>query len=119
MLVEIVDKSLDVPFYQVVAEKSNSWNVYGNVGLVVGATYPEELKAIRDKYPTMLLLIPGVGAQGGDPGKTVRYGVDAMGKGAVINSSRGIIYASKERDFAGAARKAAIALRDQINSFRP
>ena len=66
----------------------------------------------------MPLLIPGVGAQGGDLELTIRYGVDAQGRGAIINSSRQIIYAGKGKDFAQAARKAAAELREQINRFR-
>ena len=66
----------------------------------------------------MLLLIPGIGAQGGDLEKAVRYGVDAHGERAIINSSRQIIYASPGNDFAQAARKAASELRDQINRYR-
>ncbi len=107
------------PLYEIVADKAVQWNIYGNIGLVVGATYPDELKLIRDKCPEMLFLIPGVGTQGGDVEKTVRYGVNPMGKGAIINSSRQILYAGKGKDFAEAARKAALNLRDQINSFLP
>ncbi|MFH0846817.1 MAG: orotidine-5'-phosphate decarboxylase [Chloroflexota bacterium] len=105
------------PLYEIVADKAGKWNLYGNVGLVVGATYPEELKLIRDRHPDMVLLIPGVGAQGGDVEKTVRYGVNAAGKGAIINSSRQVLYAGKGNEFAEASRKMALSLRDQINSF--
>jgi len=101
--------------FEVVAHKAGQWNIHGNIGLVVGATYPEELKLIRQMQPEMPLLIPGIGAQGGDLALTVRYGVDARGEKAVINSSRQIIFASKEKDFAEAARQAALALRDGIN----
>lgn len=103
------------PLYEIVAIKASEWNKYGNIGLVVGATYPEELKLIRQSHPDMPLLIPGIGAQGGDLALTVRYGVDAEGKKAIINSSRQIIYASRGNDFAEAARQAASALRDEIN----
>jgi orotidine-5'-phosphate decarboxylase len=103
------------PLYEVIAGKAGEWNRYDNIGLVVGATYPEELKRIRRLQPDMPLLIPGIGAQGGDLETTVRYGVDSRGEKAVINSSRQIIFASKEKDFAVAARKAAQALRDGIN----
>ena len=102
--------------FEIVALKASDWNVHGNIGLVVGATYPEELKLIRQDHPDIPLLIPGIGAQGGDIALTVRYGVDAQGERAVINSSRQIIYASRERDFAEAARKAASELREQINT---
>lgn len=88
----------------------------GSLGLVVGATAPEQLAAIREVCPDMPLLIPGVGAQGGDLEATVRYGVDAAGRNAIINSSRGIIYASSGVDYAAAARRATLALRDAINA---
>jgi len=101
--------------FEIVALKARQWNTYGNIGLVVGATYPEELKLIRQEHPDMLLLIPGIGAQGGDLALVVRYGVDAKGEKAIINSSRQIIYASREKDFAQAARKVASSLRDEIN----
>ena len=107
-----------LPLFEVVADKASEWNRHGNIGLVVGATYPEELKTIRRKYPDMPLLIPGIGAQGGDLALTVRYGVDRRGEKAIINSSRQIIYASPGRDFAQAARQAALELRDQINFHR-
>ena len=103
------------PLFEIVALKASQWNVHGNVGLVVGATYPEELRLIRQNHPDMPLLIPGIGAQGGDLALTVRYGVDARGEKAIINSSRQIIYASQGKDFAEAARRAALTLRDQIN----
>jgi len=103
------------PLFEIVALKASQWNVDGNIGLVVGATYPEELRLIRQSHPDMPLLIPGIGAQGGDLALTVRYGVDAQGEKAIINSSRQIIYASREKDFAEASRRAASALRDQIN----
>ncbi|MBI2909484.1 MAG: orotidine-5'-phosphate decarboxylase [Chloroflexi bacterium] len=101
--------------YEAVAEMSQRWNHNSNVGLVVGATYPEELQRIRELCPEMPFLIPGVGAQGGDLEAAARFG--AQGGGALINSSRGIIYASKAKDFAEAARRAASSLRDDINRF--
>jgi orotidine-5'-phosphate decarboxylase len=107
------------PLFEIVALKAEQWNTHGNIGLVVGATYPEELKLIRQSHPDMPLLIPGVGAQGGDIATTVRYGVDAQGEKAIINSSRQIIYASREKDFAEAARRLASSLREQINSYLP
>jgi len=106
------------PLFEVVAIKASEWNIHGNIGLVVGATYPEELKLIRQNHPDMPLLIPGIGAQGGDLELTIRYGVNAQGEGAIINSSRQIIYASREKDFAEAARKAASEMREQINQYR-
>jgi len=103
------------PLFELVALKASQWNVNGNIGLVVGATYPDELKVIRNNHPDMPLLIPGVGAQGGDLALTVRYGVDANGENAIINSSRQIIYASRNKDFAEKAGQAAAELREQIN----
>jgi len=103
--------------YEVVAEKANVWNTQGNIGLVVGATYPAQLKRIRELCPQLPLLIPGIGAQGGDLDAVVRYGVDAQREKAIINSSRQIIYASKSRDFAEAARAEALKLRERINQI--
>lgn len=105
------------PLFELVALKTKQWNTYGNIGLVVGATYPEELRLIRQSHPDIPLLIPGIGAQGGDIAAVVRYGVDAQGEKAIINSSRQIIYASQENDFAQAARRVASELRDQINYY--
>ena len=106
------------PLFEMVALKARQWNVHGNIGLVIGATYPEELNVIRISHPSMPLLIPGIGAQGGDLASAVRYGVDSKGEKAIINSSRQIIYASRESDFAEAARRAAAGLREQINHYR-
>jgi len=103
--------------FEVVAEKVDNWNTAGNLGLVVGATYPEELKIIRERYPDMPMLIPGIGAQGGELELVVKYGVAGAPERTIINSSRQIIYASRGRDFAQAARKAALELRDRINGF--
>ena len=104
------------PLFEIVAVKASQWNTNGNVGLVVGATYPDELKVIRQSHPDMTFLIPGIGAQGGDLSLAVRYGVNAQGTGIIINSSRQIIYASSGKDFDAAARRAASTLRDDINS---
>ena len=103
------------PLFEMVAERSRGWNDYGNIGLVVGATYPDDLARVRRICPDMPILIPGVGAQGGDLAAAVTCGVDANGEKAIINSSRSIIYASSGADFAEAARRAAIELRDEIN----
>jgi len=107
------------PLFEIIAIKAREWNTYGNIGLVMGATYPEELKLIRQINPEMPFLIPGIGAQGGDVALAVRYGVDAKGERAIINSSRQILYTSRDKDFALAARRAATALRGQINQYRP
>jgi orotidine-5'-phosphate decarboxylase len=106
-----------VPLYQVVARKAGGWND-GNIGLVVGATYPQELANVRQLVPEMPLLIPGVGAQAGDLEKTVLNGTDSHGEMAVINSSRQVIQASLGPDWKEAARRAALGLRDAINGYR-
>jgi orotidine-5'-phosphate decarboxylase len=107
-----------LPLYETVARKAREWNIHGNIGLVVGATYPEELKKVRSICPEMPLLIPGIGAQGGDLASAVGYGVDVRGEKAIINVSRQILYASKEKDFARAARNTAEKIRNQINDHR-
>ena len=108
-----------VPLYQHIARTiAEEWNADGNCALVVGATFPEELKVIRGIVGDMPLLIPGVGAQGGDVEAVVRNGVSADGTGLMINSSRGILYASTGAGYAEAARDAARDLRDTINRFR-
>ena len=94
------------------------WNVSGELGLVVGATFPDELARVRTLAPRLPLLVPGVGAQGGDVNATVRAGLDADGYGLVINSSRAILYAGQSTDFADQARKAAVATRDAIRAAR-
>ncbi len=96
----------------------DQWNYNRNAALVIGATFPEELKKIRTLCPEMPFLVPGVGAQGGDVQKVVVNGVTADGTGLMINSSRGIIYADKSEKFAEGARKATIELKDLINQFR-
>ena len=105
------------PLFELVAERANEWNRYGNVGLVVGATYPEELRQVRQLCPEMPLLIPGIGVQGGDLADAVRCGVDAKGEKAIISSSRQILYASRGEDFAQTAREAALKLRNEINRY--
>ena len=105
-----------VPLYEHVATRASSWDARGNVGLVAGATYLDELKTIRCLCGDMPILIPGVGSQGGDLEKAVRFGIDSSGRNAIINSSRGVIYASRiKADFAEAARRAASGLRDSIS----
>ena len=112
------------PLYEHVARLAQGpWNENGQLGLVVGATYPKEIERVRELAPTLPLLIPGVGAQGGDAVATVRAGLrtDAEGNttGAVIvNSSRAILYASGEDDFAKAARVEALRTRDVLNAAR-
>ncbi len=106
------------PLYIEVARVARSWNTARNAGLVVGATQADSLADIRGITPEMPLLIPGVGAQGGDLETVIRKGADTRGGGLLINSSRGILYASDGMDYAEAARAATIKLRDEINALR-
>ncbi len=106
-----------IPVYEHLAQAARDWNQRGNLGLVVGATVPEQLAAIRKTCPDLPLLIPGVGAQGGDLAASVRNGTDHRGRRAIINASRSIIYASAGPDYAPAARRAAAHLRDAINAL--
>lgn len=107
------------PLYQVVAQlAAQKWNVSGELGLVVGATFPKEIEVVRGIVGDMPLLIPGIGAQGGDVEATVRAGRTAAGTGMLINSSRAIIYAGKGDDYAQAAARAAQETRDKINAYR-
>ena len=103
------------PLYQQMAQAYQSWNSKHNLGLVVGATYPTELRALRELCPDMPFLVPGVGAQAGDLKAAVLAGTDSRGRRSIINSSRGIIYAAEGSQFARAVRKKAGELRDAIN----
>jgi orotidine-5'-phosphate decarboxylase len=94
-----------------------SWNLNGQLGLVVGATYPAEIERVRAVAPTLPLLIPGVGAQGGDAVATVKAGW-RPGAPIVVNSSRAILYASSGEDFAQAARREALRTRDLLEAAR-
>src|SRR5690606_27558294 len=107
------------PLYQHVAAKAaREWNANGNCLLVTGATWPEQLGDVRTIVGAMPLLVPGVGAQGGDVEAVVRNGRDAEGAGLLVSSSRAILYAGDGTDFADAARAATQSLRDAINRFR-
>lgn len=107
------------PLYQIVAQNvAASWNRHGNCGLVVGATYPGELKEVRGIVGDMPILIPGIGVQGGDVEKTIKAGGNSRGQGMIINSSRGIIFASNGPDFAEAARRETLKLHTLINQYR-
>ncbi|PQO93354.1 orotidine-5'-phosphate decarboxylase [Massilia phosphatilytica] len=109
------------PLYQHVARLvAEKWNRNGQCALVVGATFPEELAQVRAIVGDMPLLVPGIGAQGGDIEATVKSGRTAAGTGMMINSSRAIIYAQPQggEDFAAAARRVALETRDAINRYR-
>ena len=96
------------PVYQHVAERvANDWSRKGDCALVVGATFPDELAAVRGIAPRLPILVPGIGAQGGDAATVVECGRRADGAGLIVNSSRAVLYASSGHDFAEAARTAA------------
>jgi len=115
----------DVPgeprlFEHLAAIAQGDWNTNGQLGLVVGATYPKEIERVRELAPTLPLLIPGVGAQGGDAAATVAAGwrrgasADTTGGTVIVNSSRAVLYASAGEDFAAAARRVALATREAL-----
>jgi orotidine-5'-phosphate decarboxylase len=106
------------PLWQVVAICAREWNEAENVGIVIGATYPSQLAEARRLCPDMPILVPGVGAQDGSLADSVRAGLDARGEGAIINVSRAVLYASRDSDYALAARSAATRLREEINRHR-
>lgn len=107
------------PLYLAIAElAANHWNTNQNVGLVVGATQPDALKAVRTICPELPFLLPGIGAQGGDLVQALNAGLDARRSGLLINVSRSVMYASSGTDYAQAARIEAIRTRDAINAVR-
>jgi orotidine-5'-phosphate decarboxylase len=106
------------PLYQAVAEQAKRWDRHGNVGLVTGATYPNEMRVLREMCPDMPFLVPGIGAQEGELERAVHAGVDARTGGLVINASRAVLYASGRANVADAARAAALRLREEIEQHR-
>lgn len=106
------------PLYEVVAARAAAWNERGNLGLVVGATYPEELARVRAVAPDLPLLVPGVGTQGGDLAAVIRAAGDGHAP-IVVNVSRQILYASGGSDFAAAAHAAAAAFHAQALDYLP
>ncbi len=107
------------PLYLRVAQTiARDWNAHGNCALVTGATWPEELGQVRAVVGDMPLLVPGIGAQGGDVEAVLRHGLTRDGNGLLVSSSRAILYAGNGEDFAQAARRAAIALRAAVNHHR-
>lgn len=110
-----------VPLYELIARQVadlDSTSAAGQLGLVVGATYPDQLREIRAVAPELPFLVPGVGAQQGDIWSVVEAGLDARGAGIVVNASRGITYASQGADWQQAARDAAVSLRDRLEAAR-
>jgi orotidine-5'-phosphate decarboxylase len=112
------DKQDAVPVYQRVAQRVQEWNTAQQCMLVAGATYPEELGRIRAIVGDMPLLVPGIGAQGGDLAAVMQHGMDRNGTGLLISSSRGILYAGSGQAFAEGAADAARMLKEQINALR-
>jgi orotidine-5'-phosphate decarboxylase len=105
------------PLYLEVARRArDDWNTNGNIGLVVGATYPQVLAQVRELCPDLPLLVPGVGAQGGELAAATRAAADGRGERAIISASRSILYAGEHADFADAARQEALRLRAEINA---
>ena len=109
----LILQSGELLYERVVKLAVREWNANGNVGLVAGATSPDELRRIRQLAgPDVLLLVPGVGAQGGTAEHAIRFGANENGDNAIVNASRSILYS-------GDPAKAAEALRDELNEFRP
>jgi orotidine-5'-phosphate decarboxylase len=105
-------------YERVAGLSARTWNTTGQIGLVVGATFPAEIARVREIVGDMPLLVPGIGAQGGDIEATVKAGRTANGTGLMINSSRAILYAGQDENFAAAARRVALETRDTINLHR-
>jgi orotidine-5'-phosphate decarboxylase len=115
---QMLDVGGERVFERVARLTASAWNRTGQLGLVVGATYPDELARVRALVGDLPLLVPGIGAQGGDVDASVQAGQTADGLGMVVNSSRAILYAGKGEDFAERARAVAQATRDEINRYR-
>ena len=113
-------RGLTIPMYLQVARKVSQWNENGNLGLVIGATYPEEAERVREADDKIPFLVPALGAQGGDTKKAVASTIDSDGKGAVYNSSRGIIFAKRQEDetVGEAALRETLKLSKEINYYR-
>jgi orotidine-5'-phosphate decarboxylase len=106
------------PLYLAVAERAQEWNENGNVGIVLGATWPEQIEAVRDICPSMPVLLPGVGAQEGDVEAAVQAALNDRGEGIIVTASRGVLYAAKGDKYAEAARREAQKIRGRVNVMR-
>ena len=115
---DIRGESTAIPLFMQVAKAVVQWNKLGNCGLVIGATYPEELRDVRQEVGDLPILIPGLGFQGGEVARAVEYGMSRKKKGAVYNSARAIIFGSNGSDFAEVARQKTIELHAMINQHR-
>jgi orotidine-5'-phosphate decarboxylase len=107
-----------LPLYQKVIRTARKWNSRRNIGFVVGATHPRELRTIRSLAPDVPILIPGVGKQGGDLTAAVRHGCNARGALALINVGRSVLYAARDESFASAARSEASRVHSEITAIR-
>ncbi len=114
----VQESGRNVPFYEVVAERAAEWDTKGNVGLVAGATFPDQARRIREICPAMPMLLPGIGAQGGELEAALSASLDTQGRGVMINVSRGVIFASQGSDYPETARAAADTYRKQIESAK-
>ena len=115
---QFIEDKNGLPLYLRVAQQVVQWNQNQQFALVVGATYPKEIAKVRQYVGDMPLLIPGIGAQGGDVAATVAAGRDSQGWGMMINSGRAILYASNKADWQEAAARASEAAKDAINAAR-
>lgn len=108
-----------LPLYEAVARRAVTWNTRGNVGLVVGVTFPRDLARVREIAPDLPILIPGVGVQGGDAAEAIENGAASDGTLAIVNASRQVLYASDGADWTAAARREAVKLRDLLRVPTP
>jgi orotidine-5'-phosphate decarboxylase len=124
---DLQDRHLDAdgisePMYLTVADRVAAWSERwpATLGLVVGATYPSELAAVRLRCPHLPILLPGIGEQGGDLEASIRAGVDSSGGGMLVSASRSVLYAdpAQHPDWTAAVRAEAVRLRDAINTVR-
>lgn len=116
--IEQLDVGGELLYERIARLAAGQWNKTGQLALVVGATRPNELARVRALAPSLPLLVPGIGAQGGDVNAAVAAGLDANGWGMIINSSRAIIFAGRDADFANRAAQAACATRDAIRAAK-
>lgn len=116
--IEELDVGGEMVYERIARLAGSTWNKTGQMCLVVGATQPQEIANVRRLAPKVPLLVPGIGAQGGDVNAAVAAGLDADGWGMMINSSRAIIYAGKDENYAAAAARAALATRDAIRAAK-
>ena len=116
---DLIISSTKMPLYIHVAKKAQEWNkIYENCMLAMGSTWPDQLRKVREVAPKMFLLVLGIGAQGGNLKETLKNGLRKDRSGLIIHAGRSIIYASSKPNFASAARKEALKLKETINKYR-